>query len=80
MKKRLDKVYAKESTEPSMGKGLFAKSNIKKGSIIVEFKGKLRKPNDNITNQRSNIYFEDEYVLECLRESQMGLAQSPEGS
>lgn len=60
-------MYEKESSVPNIGKGLFAKTNIKKGSIIVEFKGKLRKPNEHslIKDGRSNIYFEDDYVLEC---------------
>ena len=38
------KVYAKKSTVPDSGIGLFAITNIKKDSIIVEFKGKLKKP------------------------------------
>jgi SET domain-containing protein len=64
-RKRPIKVYAKESTVPDIGKGLFAKVDIKKGSIIVEYKGKLRKPHEKTTSSRSNIYFNDEFVLEC---------------
>jgi SET domain-containing protein len=62
---RQDKVYVKESNVPTIGNGLFANTNIKKGSIIAEFKGKLRKPGENLRGWRSNIYFEDEYILEC---------------
>ena len=60
-----NKVYAKESLVPNIGKGLFAQVNIKKGSIIAEFKGKLRSPGEKCSSPRSNIYFNDEYVLEC---------------
>ena len=63
--KRQDKAYVKESTVPGIGKGLFAIKDIKKDSIIAEFKGRLRKPGDVIKSTRSNIYFEDEYILEC---------------
>jgi hypothetical protein len=63
--KKPSKVYTKDSIIPGIGKGLFASVNIKKGSIIVEFKGKLRKPNEKLNDSRSNIYFHDEYVLEC---------------
>lgn len=60
------KLYIKDSTIPNIGKGLFTKTNIKTGSIIVEFMGILRKPNEPVLNSRSNIYFIDDYVLECL--------------
>ncbi len=63
--KKPSKVHSQDSTIPSIGKGLFASTNIKKGSIIVEFKGKLRRPGENINSSRSNIYFHDEYILEC---------------
>ena len=59
------KVCAKESTIPGLGKGLFALSKIKSRSIIVEFKGKLLKPGSKAKGARSNIYFCDEYMLEC---------------
>ena len=65
MLKRLPKAYSKNSNIPSIGKGLFAITNIKKGSIIAEFKGKLKKPGENLNSSRSNIYFNDEYILEC---------------
>lgn len=65
MKKRQHiKVYIKESSIPDIGKGLFANEDIKKGSIVVEFRGKLRKPGEIPRNNRSNVYFEDEYMLE----------------
>lgn len=60
-----EKVYVKESNVQNIGKGLFANTDIKKGSIIVEFKGKLRKPKDSLIDQRSCIYFNDNYILEC---------------
>jgi SET domain-containing protein len=42
------KVYPSDSTIPGIGKGLFAKTLIKKDSVIAEYKGKLRKPNEHI--------------------------------
>lgn len=50
-------------------KGLFAKVKIKNGEIIEELKGKLRRPNENITMQLGyiNVFFNDGYFLECLR-------------
>lgn len=65
MSKRSVKVFVKDSNVHGIGKGLFANTNIKKGSIIIEYKGKLRNHGENITSTRSNIYFNDEYVLEC---------------
>ena len=59
------KVIAKESTIPVMGKGLFAIVDIPKGSIIVEFKGVLKKPGERVSDNRSNIHFCDNYVLDC---------------
>lgn len=63
--KRPNKVYYKDSNVKEFGKGLFAKEQIKKGSIIAEFKGKLLRPGEDPSNSRSNIYFNDEYILEC---------------
>lgn len=65
MSKRSVKVFVKDSNIHSIGKGLFANTNIKKGSIIIEYKGKLRNPEEKPTSSRSNIYFNDEYILEC---------------
>ena len=48
-----NKVYIKESIIPRIGNGLFAKQNINKGSIIGEFKGKLRKPCEKIISNHS---------------------------
>lgn len=59
------KVIAKQSNVTGIGNGLFAIVPIKKGNIIAEFKGKLRSSASECTNSRSNIYFNDEYVLEC---------------
>src|SRR3990172_2720152 len=61
------KVESKQSTVESFGKGLFAKIFIKKGSIIDEYKGRLRKPNQKVTSNRSNICFCDNYVMECYK-------------
>jgi SET domain-containing protein len=55
----------KQSNIKNTGLGLFAKNAIKKGSWIAEFKGKLYPPEATIKNQRSNIYFNDEYILSC---------------
>jgi uncharacterized protein len=62
---KVEKIYVSESTIPNIGKGLFAKTPIKKNSIIVEFKGKLIKPTDNVTSNRSLIRFSDGSFLEC---------------
>lgn len=59
------KAYVKESSIKDYGKGLFAKIPIKRGSIVAEFKGKLLKPGTSPTSNRTNIYFVDEYILEC---------------
>ena len=64
-KSRKEKVYVGESSIPNIGKGLFSGTNIKKGSIIVEYKGKLKNPEEKISSSRSNIYFEDKKMLEC---------------
>ena len=68
------KVIVKDSTVPNIGKGLFAKINIAKDSVIAEFKGKLRKPKEKLTSGRSNIYFSDEYILECGTNDQASFA------
>jgi len=60
------KVYVDKSTIPKIGQGLFALKNIKKNSMIVEFKGVLHKSKGNIKTSRSNVYFYDGYVLECF--------------
>ena len=65
MPKNVIKVYSKESNIPNIGKGLFAKVRINKGSIIQEFKGKILSPDDLTTSNRSNIYFNDCSVLQC---------------
>ena len=64
-KSKKDNIYIKKSTIPNIGNGLFAKKNIKSGTIIIKFTGKLRMPSEKILSSRSNIYFIDEYVLEC---------------
>lgn len=60
-----EKVYIKNSSIPAYGKGLFANIHIKKGSIIAEFKGKLLSPGESPTDNRSNVYFNDEYIIQC---------------
>ena len=59
------KAYSKDSNIKEFGKGLFAQDSISKGSVIAEFIGKLRYPREKLSSSRSNIYFHDEYVLEC---------------
>lgn len=65
MKNGQVKVEVKQSTIPSAGMGLFAITDIPSGSIIVEFKGRIRKPNENISDNRSLIRFADDFFLEC---------------
>ena len=64
-------------TDVNIGKGLFALCNIAKGSIIAEYKGKLLKPEDPGTSSRSNIYFNDEYILECPESDIASYANDP---
>lgn len=65
-KLKLFKDYYKNSNVKEFEKGLFAKDTIKKGSVIVEFKGKLLKPGQEYYNTMlNNIRFKDGYVLEC---------------
>jgi hypothetical protein len=64
-KKISKKVYEKQSTLSNAGKGLYAAEDISAKSIISEFKGKLKKPTDEIINTRSLIRFADDYYLEC---------------
>lgn len=63
--KKLDKVYSKNSNIPNSGKGLFAKKYIKKGETIVEYTGSLKKLSAKTNSNRSLIYFEDGFILEC---------------
>lgn len=65
MSKRQPKAYSKDSTVPNIGKGLFAINTIKEGSIIAEFKGKLKAPGTPASNTRSCIFFHDNYFLDC---------------
>ena len=58
------KVYKDVSSIPNSGYGLFAKEPIKKGSIIVEFKGVLKDEFEK-TNSRSTIRFNDGKNLDC---------------
>jgi hypothetical protein len=59
------KAYAAKSLIVPKEKGLFASKYIKKGDIIVEFKGKLIRPNEQSKQSRSNIGFTDGYRLSC---------------
>lgn len=63
--KKNEKVCINNSTITGTGKGLFAKVVIKQGSIIAEYRGKLRNNNQQIQNLRSVIYFNDNTFLEC---------------
>lgn len=65
MVRKTVKCYSKKSTIEDIGNGLFASIPIKKDQVIAEFKGKLRAPGTKLTSNRSNIYFLDEYILEC---------------
>jgi hypothetical protein len=60
-----DKTYVEKSTIENIGYGLFAMRDIKKGEIIVEFKGRLIRPGGIMRDERSNIYFNDGYILGC---------------
>lgn len=64
-KKVQPKVYVKDSSIIECGKGLFADKDIKKGNIIAEYKGRLLSPGEIPPSNRSNIYFNDEYILNC---------------
>jgi hypothetical protein len=59
------KIEVKESTIPNAGQGLFATVDIQPKSIIAEFKGRVRKPDEDVTKNRSLIRFADGYFLEC---------------
>jgi SET domain-containing protein len=58
------RAYVKESKIPNSGKGLFARDDIKKGLIIAEFKSVVKEMG-NLTQTRSNIFFNDNKILEC---------------
>lgn len=64
MKRNSARVYSKESTMPNIGKGLFAKIDIKKGSIICEYIGRLKNMSE-VVNRRSTVFFNDNMALEC---------------
>lgn len=67
MSKKNSKVEVRKSgiLGTGLGQGLFAIVDIKKNAVIAEFKGRLRKANQNVRNSRSNIHFADDSVLEC---------------
>jgi hypothetical protein len=66
MSKKKSRAYVKESSIPTYGKGLFASDDIKKGLIIAEFRGKLREPDEKHSQNRSNIFFNDNKILDCF--------------
>jgi SET domain-containing protein len=70
------KVYKSASIIPNSGYGLFAKKPIKKGEIIVEFKGKLKYDSDE-TDNRSTIYFKDGRRLECYPDCLASFSNDP---
>lgn len=60
------KCVVKKSNVSNIGLGLFANQKIKANDLICEFTGKLTKPNSGkMISNRSNIYFNDGYVLQC---------------
>jgi len=59
------KVQVNKSTIPNAGQGLFATVDIPPKSIIAEFKGRVRKPDEDVKENRSLIRFADGYFLEC---------------
>lgn len=58
-------VYVKESMIPGIGKGLFAKREIKRGEVIAYFTGTVKRLTDHAKDQRSNIFLGNGLVLEC---------------
>lgn len=60
-----ENVYIKESTIPGIGKGLFAKKEIKQNEIIAFFTGTVKRITDHTKDQRSNIFLGNGLVLEC---------------
>lgn len=64
------KVYSQKSNIEDIGNGLFAGEDIKCGTYIVQFFGKLHKPNEKekVKDNRSNIYFNDGCILSCGRD------------
>jgi SET domain-containing protein len=59
------KTYVSYSNIPNSGLGLFAKTTIKKGAKIAEFKGILKSPDQDVADKRSNILFNDGWMLSC---------------
>ena len=60
------RVYKKQSKIPNCGTGLFAGEDIKKGTLITEFIGKLMNANET-TSGWSNIYFSDDKCIQCSK-------------
>lgn len=71
------KTYIETSIIANAGKGLYARVKINKGSIIEEYKGRLRRPDERPTSNRSNIYFNDEHYLECYDNDLASYANDP---
>ncbi len=64
------KVEVKESTLPNAGKGLFAKDFIPKGSLIVEYKGKItnwKEVDDKDGNNGYIYYVKKHHVIDASR-------------
>jgi len=71
---RESRVSIRDSTIVGSGKGLFANVDMRKGSVIAKFKGRLHPPGAKIADQRSNIYFSDGYILECDKDTPASFA------
>jgi SET domain-containing protein len=72
-----NKTVVKNSTIPNIGKGLFAKKNIKCGEIIVKYTGIVKKPGQKSSSNRSNIMFLDGYHLDCPESCRASFANDP---
>ena len=71
------RTYIKTSSIPNAGNGLYANIPIKKGDRILRLKGVVRKPGQRCKSSRSNIYFNDGYILECSPTDQASFANDP---
>lgn len=63
------KVYLKESGIPNSGQGLFAAEDIEANSLIVEYLGDIVSPNETLKDSRSNLYFDDGYILHSHKDN-----------
>lgn len=61
----MEKAYSKKSNIKGTGMGLFAKDKINKGSRIAKFGGRVCRPGVKLDSNRSNVFFNDGYILAC---------------